>query len=243
MKKLSLFIALLFSMQIVSAQFGFSAGYKPINANNWEKIIESNQTNSLGGSNAVPLAHGAQVGIDYWFRLKNYRVEFLPELSFSTFKRVWQNPDGTTLSVKEQLNSSFLGLHFNTNFYIFDFKGDCNCPTFGKQGPDAKKGFFIQVAPGVDYVFNSFKKSEETKTVNDIVPSIGIGIGVDFGLTNLLTLTPMVKMHHYFGVDWDGLNTYFEAPSQPISDEFNKNNITQFFVGVRIGLRLDSNNY
>ena len=165
----------------------------------------------------------------------------MPELSYSTFKRVWEIEDGT--GVKEQINSNFLGLHLNTNFYIFEFKGDCNCPTFGKQGPDAKKGFFIQVAPGIDYVFNSFKNSEETKTASDLVPSIGLGIGIDFGLSNLITLTPVVKVHQYFGVEWDGLNTNFKTNGPPISDELNKNNITQLFAGIRIGLRLDSNNY
>ena len=39
-------------------------------------------------------------------------------------------------------------------------------------------GFFIQVAPGVDYVFNSFKDAEETRKANDIVPSVGIGVGI-----------------------------------------------------------------
>ena len=241
MKKLSLFIACLFSLQIVSAQFGFSTGYKPINATNWEAIIETNQANFPVGYNPTPLAHGVQIGVDYWFRLKNYRIEFMPELSYSTFKRVWEIEDGT--GVKEQINSNFLGLHLNTNFYIFEFKGDCNCPTFGKQGPDAKKGFFIQVAPGIDYVFNSFKNSEETKTASDLVPSIGLGIGIDFGLSNLITLTPVVKVHQYFGVEWDGLNTNFKTNGPPISDKLNKNNITQLFAGIRIGLRLDSNNY
>ncbi len=66
MKKLSLFIAFLFSLQIASAQFGFSAGYKPINAKNWEKVIETNQANFPVGYNPVPLAHGIYVGIDYW---------------------------------------------------------------------------------------------------------------------------------------------------------------------------------
>ena len=53
----------------------------------------------------------------------------------------------------------------------------------------------------------------------------------------------MVKIHQYFGVEWDGLNTYFETPGQSIPDNFNKNNITQIFAGLRIGLRLDSQNY
>ena len=51
------------------------------------------------------------------------------------------------------------------------------------------------------------------------------------------------NLNQYFGVKWDGLNTNFKTNGSPISDEFNKNNVTQLFVGVRIGWRLDSNNY
>lgn len=238
MKKISLFIIFLFSFQMVQAQFGISAAYKPIEAKNWDRVIAQHQLNV---SNAKSFANGIQFGVDYWFRLKNYRVEFLPELSYTRFTRFWVNEDG--LITEEKINSNFLGLHFNTNFYIFDLKGDCDCPTFSKQGNDLQKGFFIQISPGVDYVFNSYKNEGFEDTANDIVPSVGIGVGIDFGLNNFLTLTPMVKLHRYFGVEWDGLNTYFEAPQEPISEELNKNDITQFFAGIRIGLRLDSKKY
>ena len=238
MKKLIPILLFLFSFQAIHAQFGISAGYKPIIAKNWDQVIAQHRLNV---ENAESFANGIQLSADYWFRLKNHRVEFLPELSFTRFTRFWQNEDG--LIAEEKIRSNFIGFHFNTNFYIFDFKGDCDCPTFSKQGNDIAKGFFIQVAPGVDYVSNSYKNEGFSETANDIVPSVGIGIGVDFGLNNLLTVTPMLKVHRYFGVDWDGLNTYFETPQASISPEFNKNDITQFFAGIRIGLRLDAKKY
>ncbi len=235
MKKLSLFLTLLFSFQLLNAQFGVSAGYKTITAKNWEYVISLHQSNF---STNESYANGIQFGVDYWFRLKNYRVEFVPELSYSRFKRIYNLDE-----VKEDnFNSQFLGLHFNTNFYVFDLKGDCDCPTFSKEGNSLEKGFFIQVAPGVDYIFNSYISDGTSQKSNDIVPSIGIGIGIDFGLTDLLTVTPMVKVHQYFGAEWDELNTIYE-PTQSISEELNKNNITQLFAGLRIGLRLDSDKY
>jgi len=238
MKKLILFVAFLFSIQLSNAQFGVSAGYKPIQAKNWDQIINEHQLNV---TNAKSFANGIHLGVDYWFRLKNYRVEFLPELSYSRFSRFWANEDG--LITEEKIGSNFVGFHFNTNFYVFDFKGDCDCPTFSKDGNDMQKGFFIQVAPGVDYVFNTYKNDEISETSTDVVPSVGIGVGIDFGLNNFMTITPMVKVHQYFGVNWDGLNTYFENGTTTISPELNENNITQFFAGIRIGLRLDANQY
>ena len=238
MKKVFFLILFFFSTQILNAQFGISAAYKPITAKNWDQVISQHQLNA---ANAESLANGIHLGIEYWFRLKNHGVEFLPELSFTRFTRLWQNEDG--LITEERINSNFFGLHFNTNFYVFDLKGDCDCPTFSKQGNDLQKGFFIQLAPGVDFVSNSYKNNDMSENVSDIVPSIGFGVGVDIGLTNLLTITPMVKIHRYFGVEWEGLNTYFETPQEPISPELNKNDITQIFAGVRIGLRLDADQY
>ena len=235
MKKISFLLVFIFSFQILNAQFGISAGYKPIQAKNWEQVIAQYKLSVPTNYEVLPLSNGVQLGVDYWFRLKNYRVEFLPELSYTRFTRIWAKVEGNN----DRINSNFLGLHFNTNFYIFNFKGDCDCPTWSKEGPSLKKGFFIQLAPGVDYVFNSFKQEKNTKTVHDIVPSVGIGIGVDIGLSDLLTITPMVKIHHYFDVEWEGLNTFFETQQQPISPELNKNDITQLFAGIRIGLRLD----
>ena len=137
MKKLPFLIAFLFSLQTLQAQYGISLAYKPINADNWEQIISKHQLNA---ADAEALGNGIQFGIDYWARLKNYRVEFLPELNFSRFTRFWANEDGVI--TEEKINSNFLGLHLNTNFYVFDFKGDCDCPTFSKQGNDLQKGFF-----------------------------------------------------------------------------------------------------
>jgi len=238
MKKLSLFLVLLFFFQILNAQFGISAGYKPITAKNWERVIGEHPSNLSGNESNESFANGIHLGVDYWFRLKNYRVEFVPELSFSRFTRIYTLGEGK----EDFFNAQFLGLHFNTNFYILDLKGDCDCPTFSKEGNSLEKGFFIQLAPGVDYIFNSYKTDGNSQKANDIVPSVGIGIGIDFGLNDLLTVTPMVKIHHYFNAEWEGLNTIYE-PTKLISEDLNTNNVTQLFAGLRIGLRLDSDKY
>ena len=234
MKKLSLLLALLFSLQIVSnAQYGLSIAYKPITAKNWENIIAEHKIDQPSTFRISPLSEGIHFGVDYWFRLKKHRVEFVPELSITRFTRIWEKE-----TLNDQITSNFIGLHFNTNFYIFDLKGDCDCPTFSKDGHDMAKGFFIQVAPGINYIANAYKSDTETKRASDIAPSVGIGIGVDIGLSDFLTITPMVKYQRYFSVEWEGLNEYFDT-DQPIDEALNTNHIDQVFAGVRIGLRFD----
>ena len=234
MKKLLLLITFLFSLQTVSfGQYGLSIGYKPITAKNWENIIAEHKVYEPSSYSISPLSDGIHFGVDYWFRLKKHRVEFVPELSITRFTRIWEKE-----TINDQITSNFIGFHFNTNFYVFDLKGDCNCPTFSKDGHDMAKGFFIQLAPGINYIFNTYKEDSNTQKASDIAPSVGIGIGIDFGLSDFLTITPMVKYQRYFNVEWEGLNEYFDT-DQPIDAGLNTNHIDQIFAGVRIGLRFD----
>jgi len=238
MKKLLLALTFLFFFQNFSfAQYGISIAYKPITAQNWETIIAEHKVYEPSSYKITPLSQGIHFGIDYWFRLKKHRVEFVPELSIARFTRIWEKE-----TINDQINSNFIGFHFNTNFYVFDLKGDCDCPTFSKDGNDVAKGFFIQLAPGINYIANSYKEDDVTQKASDIAPSVGIGVGVDIGLSDFLTITPMLKYQRYFNVEWEGLNEYFDT-DQPISPELNTNHIDQVFAGVKIGLRFDERRY
>ncbi|MEM8909381.1 MAG: hypothetical protein AAGD05_16155, partial [Bacteroidota bacterium] len=156
-----------------SAQFGLNLSYRTFNASGWERTID--QINSDIGTVAEPLDRGWGIGLDYWFRLKNYRIEFLPELNYSSFSKTWSNPTNET----DQLTSRFLSLHFNTNIYLFDLSGDCDCPTFSKQGDLMQKGFFVQVSPGLSWVQNQYENLQDNSQTDNstIAPSIGLGVG------------------------------------------------------------------
>jgi hypothetical protein len=58
------------------AQFGINAAYRFNNAPDL-KIIKS-----FDGTNEEfdVLSDAVSIGVDYWLRLKNYRIEFLPQL-------------------------------------------------------------------------------------------------------------------------------------------------------------------
>ena len=148
----------------LSAQFGFNAGYRWNDSDNWvEQSASGNQSLDL-------LPNGYSIGVDYWFRLKNARVEFLPELNYSSFAQ--------TFADDREINARFLSFFFNTNFYLFDFRSDCDCPTFSKQDHTLQKGFFIQVSPGLSYLSNkglSFNQELQTYTLsaNSLAFSIG----------------------------------------------------------------------
>lgn len=214
----------LLAANLLLAQFGVNAGFKTNGKNDWEKYTADGEF----------LKRGYKIGVDYWFRLKEYRIEFLPELSFSRF-----SSDHLTSSGGEQItaNSTIYSFNFNTNLYFLDLEGDCNCPTFGKDADLISKGFFLQASPGIHYFSNNF---DPTNEANDLVFSIGVGTGLDIGVSNLLTITPMASYHYFFKADWEGLSTITDT--EPVGAN-ETSNLQQLFIGLRLGIRLDQQNY
>lgn len=218
MKKATLICGLLLICTSVFAQFGVSGGYRINDATYWE-------LGGFKGKYENALADGYSVGIDYWFRLKNYRVEFLPEANFSTFKKV-----ASPLIAKVNAYSFFA----NVNIYPFDFLGDCDCPTWSKQGKFFQKGFFLQISPGVSYLQQELQAAETYKS-NATTWSLGAGVGFDIGITDLVTFSPIVGARYYLEAPWDGLAERYENDSDISTESANK----QIFMGARLGFRFD----
>ncbi len=232
MKKLITIATFIFCANIMFAQFGVNAGYRTNGENNWEKFFE--------GQDFVK--SGYKVGIDYWFRLKNKRIEFTPELAFSQFKsdNIIPNtlPPSSTISAKSQIYS----LYLNTNVFFLDLENDCNCPTWSKSNDFIKKGLFLQISPGLNYFQNDIKNYQGSEKVSDFVFSLGAGLGLDIGVSNMLTITPEVSYHYYFNAIWDGLAELDRSNIDDITGK-ESTDLKQFYAGLRIGIRLDQQNY
>ncbi len=221
---------LVFILPTAFGQFGASAHLLSGQADNWEWTppISSQDRIELVGS-------GWQGGIDYWFRLKNTRIEFLPTLAVSQQSQ-------TTGQSPFTLESQIQGVHFffNTNIYFMDLSGDCDCPTFSKEGPTLQKGLFLQLSPG--YSLFDFEltdnESGQTYEANDGAFSIGAGLGFDLGLSDFFTFTPMAGLRYYPSVTWETLNG--ESGIIFPSEVEAESNLIQYHVGLRLGFRLDN---
>lgn len=167
---------------------------------------------------------GSEFALGYWFRLKNKRIEFLPSVYYAT------TSDGS-LDLRE------LGAAFNVNVYPFDFGGDCDCPTFGKQGPKLEKGFFIQLTPG-------YARYQVVSPVGDFDPSGGFtfggGVGLDIGVTNFLTISPIASVRVGTAEFVEGVS--FTMPDQPEA-VFQNPRLTTFQLGLRALFRFDHKRY
>ena len=145
--------------------------------------------------------NGIHGSIEYHLRLKSKRIEFRPGIGYRT-TNIGNSYDG-------HFNS--LDFDLGTAIYPFDFAGDCDCPTFSKEGGLIKKGFFLEVIPGVGYQIFSRLRSEpndpsklpiRSKNINW---KIGGAAGLDIGISDHFTLTPMFSATMLSASEWDGL--------------------------------------
>ena len=151
---------------------------------------------------------GIHAGLEYHFRLKSNRIEFHPMLGY---RKSFAN-DGDIGYYTS------LDFDFNTAIYPFDFEGDCNCPTFSKQGALVKKGFFFELQPGIGYqtIKHSVLGNAES---SNMVFKLGGAAGLDIGMSDHWTLTPFVSGTRIFSGEWevlqvDGANGELDARLQ-----------------------------
>jgi len=236
MKKLLLFSTLiLFTNNFATAQFGLSAKYQMNSHSGWDEAFD-------GEKNIMPSS--IEFGLNYWFRLKNKRVEFLPELTYATASSDYSDT-GFAVELSQSKRTSY-GIGINTHVYPLDFAGDCDCPTFSKDGNLVSKGFHWIVNTSI--ISHSIENMFYAPINGAREPSIivegdkqisfraGLGAGLDIGITELITVVPYALYTRNFGVKAPNLTTIEPSPmsGDPISSSMD-----QLQFGLRLVLRPD----
>jgi hypothetical protein len=201
------------------SQFGLRVMYNRNSAPGWDSFFTT-----VEGTNTTIFDQSLTVVGDYWIRLPNKRIEFYPNLSFHQASTVLTNSNNT-LKLRQ------IGVGLITHFYILDLIGDCDCPTFSKQGQLVKKGLFLMAGAGVDY---SQKSILNDYTDANLDFKISGGIGLDIGISDLITLTPFIQYQYYPDISWHELSG---ATLQNV-DNINSS-LGQFQIGIRVGFRPD----
>ncbi len=211
---------------------GFCFALIPLEGQVGIKIVTSLAQYKLSEtvSNEKLFSTKAGLGIDYWFRLKKYRLELLPAIHFQTASEELVLND-QSIGV---LNWSFIDFAPGFQVYPLDFNNDCQCPTFSKQGKFIKKGLFVQLAPGIGRSVLSSNTIQGTKAT-DWVGFVRLGIGLDIGLSDLITWSPSVSYQLSQSLDW---SPYFQSLS---STNLRINN--GLFLAARFGFRMDKKRY
>lgn len=218
-----LFLAVL-SISSVDAQFGISSKYQ-LNSFKYDEIGYNDQS--------------IEYGLNYWFRLKNKRVEFLPEVFYASAF----NDETITFAPQsfESNQRTAYGLNLHTQIYPLDFEGDCNCPTFSKQGSFVEKGFHWIISPGIAYQNLEANISEgaspsETFTTSGVNFRMGMGLGLDIGLRDIVTISPFVIYNMDFGTAFP---TAVESQGSLVQGNDVTNTIKRWNIGIRIMFRPD----
>lgn len=204
------------------AQFGVRAKYNNTGFAAWDTPF-NNTYNSRGQM----FTNGFEGGIDYWMRLKKKRIEFMPEIAYA------RHTTSYTTGPISQLTLSDFHFNFHTHIYALDMGNDCDCPTFSKQGGTIDKGLFIHFTPGLSY-HNVSGQMAESGIDTPQMPSgvtfrAGIGLGMDIGISDLWTITPIVSYYFRSPLTWENLNGMDSIDVTP--------NILQ--LTLRLGFRPD----
>jgi hypothetical protein len=210
-----------------NAQFGVRVKYNNQSLPGWEPKVQL-----LTKSDQSVLKSGYEAGMDYWFRLKKRRVEFMPELAYGYGTTTFNNSqDLSSLSLRQ------LWANMHIQLYALDLEGDCNCPTFSKQGSGINKGLFFHITPGIGWY-----QSQAEYTIGDTYTTfnnsgsvfrIGGGIGLDMGFSDLLTVTPQIS--YYLTSEMTSILNGAGAPSEETTASYSR----QLQFSLRFGFRPD----
>lgn len=222
MKNSLLALLLCLSANALFSQFGVSVKYQSNSLKDWNTEYASRSGNEINFFDS-----SLEFGLNYWFKLKNNRIEFLPEISYAKYSQSQALPQASNLGF---LPSDLTTLAFNTNIQIYplDFDGDCNCPTWGKDGNVIEKGFYWLLNPGLAMHKVSLTAEDVTDDISNMSLRMGIGAGLDIGIHKIMTISPFVLYSRDFGIGSDDA-TYSWLPTAN----------GQWNVGMRLIFRPD----
>lgn len=228
MRFLLLVFSFLFYTNISFAQLqgGISGTYFTQSIPEWEAAVLGTR------SNEQLLKSGFGQAVDLKIAgFENYRIQF--HLNAGTNKAT------TSLENRQfKLRKNDIGL--SGKIFILSLEADCDCPTFSREAGFLEKGLFVEVLAGA-----SFIQSEMTETStlisegNEVVFKAGLGLGVEIGITDYVTISPFVRYQHYFNAEWEGLQTDIAAFDQTtVTAGSDSTPINQFSAGIRLGISL-----
>ncbi|HHB52401.1 MAG TPA: autotransporter outer membrane beta-barrel domain-containing protein [Saprospiraceae bacterium] len=215
----SLLIGWMFLMgNIAIAQVGFSGFYSLQNQDYWKVSYDD-------GTEVRLVDNVAVFGLSYKLKpFEKKRIEFIPEFNYA------MKSNASFGEAKAGWGMMSVVLH--TDFYPLEFNGDCHCPTFTKQNPFFKKGFFLRVSPGISLVSHQIEENNVLKKEATVKFNLGVGAGLDIGLSPRLTVTPYAVARFYPKLNWTSLDN-----SLVFAGEIEK--MTTNFMQINLGLRVE----
>lgn len=223
-----------FFLSDVTAQTGVHVITGWQNYQSWKAIADESEIEWR----AQPPATYYGFALDYWFRLENLRIEFLPSLEYTRTYTDKSNHINTQL---ENWHWQRMSVHWNTNFYLLEMQDDCTCPSFSKQGNFIENAFFVSLGLGATYYSGAISGHYDGMSeLKQFAPVLSLGTGLDFGLSDFLTITPYYKWQYTPSVTWENLSNHMGSGNTMAL--FNETSAKHHTIGIRVGMRWDAIN-
>jgi len=188
-------------LSTTTAQLDIVLDYQRPHFTDWDQVL------TVRYQDETPLfAHVFGAGVAYRYFPFDFRLGFAPEAGVSYRKESRSNSFHT--SDYQWIQSTF---YLPLQVFPFDFYGDCNCPTFGRQNDFFKKAIYFKLIPSVSINLLQFGDSESVSST-DVSWGVGGGIGMNIAMSELITLAPEFSYHERFGHKWDGFSAAHEQP-------------------------------
>ncbi len=244
MKQYIVILFFVFGYFSISAQIGLSTQYNTIQHPVWTEIFESSNLYDFEQGYTFPNTTG--FGVDYWLHPFQYRIEFFPTLAYNKFTDSKLTIfDGSFRPSPDKFELTMIEFSVPTRIYPLDIEGECDCPTWGKDGSLIKKGFFIAGIVGLSQInldtqYSEFSSNGQIVTYNyennSTVFHAGIGTGLDIGINKYITLTPFVNYKVHFNAEGESIQSAVLANGVFFED--TNSNINQLQFGLRLGFQL-----
>lgn len=203
---ISVFIISFFLSNALNSQIGIELMVNSNTYTSWNDVIYEY---SAKESKFFKYSFGG--GVNYWFRLKDYRLEFTPGVYYlySSFKF----PES---ACKFEYISHTAGVEFDVNLYPFDFISrnfERDCPTFSDKGQWFRRNFFFQVSPGFYGSSRKVNNSPDIIETQHLAGKVDFGVGLDFKVFRYLTIAPIIKYGFFINEKWDGFSEFHAQES------------------------------
>ena len=183
----------------ISAQIGIEVVGMQSKLNDWDELIDEY---ALEDYDFFRYTVGG--GINYWFRLKEYRVEFTPGIFYHYSQFKFSNP-----ACSYRYHYMDAGAELDINLYPFDFMRrtyEKDCPSFSNKEQWFSKSFFFQFSPGL-YI-SRMDISNKDIISYDMAGKFDFGVGIDMKLSHHIIVAPIIKYGFNIGQEWEGLGEF-----------------------------------
>ena len=158
-----------------------------------------------GDYHFLRFSYGA--GLNYWFGVERYRIDFTPGIYFTYSGFRYPEPADPVFYYKHAA-----GIKFDINIYPMDLRKmnyERDCPTFSGKSDFVSRNLFMQISPGISGSYMNIDSRDITHF--DIAGKLDFGIGIDLKIAGRYYVSPIIKYGFSFMNNWKGFSEYHNS--------------------------------